>query len=65
MAELFIELFSEEIPTRLQIDARAKIKQSIEEDGWWCNELHIKHHMRNNNIKVTHANLMVFGHKGT
>ena len=26
MAELFIELFSEEIPARLQIDARQKIK---------------------------------------
>ena len=31
MAELFIELFSEEIPARLQIDARQKIKQAIEE----------------------------------
>ena len=31
MAELFIELFSEEIPSRLQIDARKKIKQLIEE----------------------------------
>ena len=31
MAELFIELFSEEIPAKLQIDARKKIKQSIEE----------------------------------
>ena len=40
------------------------IKQSIEEDGWWCNELHIKHHMMNNNITLTHANLMVLGHKG-
>ena len=29
MAELFIELFSEEIPARLQIDARQKIKQII------------------------------------
>ena len=27
MAELFIELFSEEIPAKLQIDARQKIKQ--------------------------------------
>ena len=40
------------------------IKQSNELDGWWCNELHIKHHMRNNNIKVRHENLLVLGHKG-
>ena len=31
MAELFIELFSEEIPSRLQIDAREKIRQMFEE----------------------------------
>ena len=31
MAELFIELFSEEIPAKLQIDARQKIKQIINE----------------------------------
>ena len=31
MAELFIELFSEEIPSKLQIDAREKIKQKINE----------------------------------
>ena len=31
MSELFIELFSEEIPARLQIDARQKIKHLIEE----------------------------------
>jgi len=31
MAELFIELLSEEIPSKLQIDARNKIKQIIEE----------------------------------
>ena len=31
MAELFIELFSEEIPPKLQVDARHKIKQMIEE----------------------------------
>ena len=31
MAELFIELFSEEIPAKLQIDARQKIKLMIEE----------------------------------
>ena len=31
MAELFIELFSEEIPAKLQIDARQKIKQILEE----------------------------------
>ena len=30
MAELFIELFSEEIPAKLQIDARQKMKQMIE-----------------------------------
>ena len=30
MAELFIELFSEEIPSKLQINAREKIKQAIE-----------------------------------
>ena len=29
MAELFIELFSEEIPAKLQIDARKKIKEII------------------------------------
>ena len=31
MAELFIELYSEEIPAKLQIDARKKIKQTIDE----------------------------------
>ncbi len=31
MAELFIELFSEEIPSKLQIDARQKIKQKLDE----------------------------------
>ena len=31
MAELFIELFSEEILSKLQIDARQKIKQMFEE----------------------------------
>ena len=31
MAELFIELFSEEIPSKLQIDARQKIRQMLEE----------------------------------
>ena len=31
MAELFIELFSEEIPAKLQIDARQEIKRKIEE----------------------------------
>ena len=31
MAELFIELFSEEIPAKLQIDARQKIKRIIDE----------------------------------
>ena len=31
MAELFIELFSEEIPAKLQTDAREKIKQILEE----------------------------------
>ena len=31
MAELFIELFSDEIPAKLQIDARKKIKQFLEE----------------------------------
>ena len=31
MAELFIELFSEEIPSKLQIDARQKIKQLFQE----------------------------------
>ena len=30
MAELFIELFSEEIPAKLQIDARQKINQIID-----------------------------------
>ena len=31
MAQLFIELFSEEIPSKLQIDARQQIKKNIEE----------------------------------
>ena len=31
MAELFIELFSEEIPAKLQTDARQKIKEMINE----------------------------------
>ncbi len=31
MPELFIEMFSEEIPSKLQIDARKNIKQMIEE----------------------------------
>jgi len=31
MAELFIELFSEEIPAKLQIDARKKILQILED----------------------------------
>ena len=31
MAELFVELLSEEIPSKLQIDARQKIRQMIEE----------------------------------
>ena len=32
MAELFIELFSEEIPTKLQIDIRQKVKIMLEEN---------------------------------
>ena len=36
MAELFIELFSEEIPAKLQTDARKKIKEII------CEKLHKK-----------------------
>ena len=31
MGELFLELFSEEIPAKLQIHARQKIKQMIDE----------------------------------
>ena len=31
MAELFVELFSEEIPAKLQIDARQEIKRKIED----------------------------------
>ena len=31
MAELFIELFSEEIPAKLQVDARQEIKKLINE----------------------------------
>ncbi len=31
MAELFIELFSEEIPSRLQINARREIKKILED----------------------------------
>ena len=30
MSEFFLELFSEEIPPKLQIDAREKIKQILE-----------------------------------
>ena len=32
MAELFIELLSEEIPAKLQVDARQKIKHTLEEN---------------------------------
>ena len=32
MTELFIELFSEEIPAKLQADARVKIRKAIEEN---------------------------------
>ena len=32
MAELFIELFSEEIPAKLQTDAREKIKRMLEDN---------------------------------
>jgi len=32
MAELFIELFSEEIPTKLQVDIRQKVKRNLEEN---------------------------------
>ena len=32
MGELFIELFTEEIPPKLQIDAREKIKKNFEEN---------------------------------
>ena len=28
------------------------IKQSNEVDGYWCNELLLKHHISNNNIKI-------------
>lgn len=35
-------------------------KQSNNEDGWWCNELLIKHHLNNNNIKIKHENLFVY-----
>ena len=31
MAELFIELFSEEIPSKLQVDDRIRIKKLLEE----------------------------------
>ena len=31
MAELFIELFSEDIPSKFQIDARQKIRKILEE----------------------------------
>lgn len=39
------------------------VKQSIAEEGWWCNELLVKHHLTNNNIKINHANMNVIGHK--
>ena len=32
MSELFLELFSEEIPPKLQVDAREKIKKIFEEN---------------------------------
>ena len=35
------------------------VKQSNRLDGWWCNELLIKHHLNNNNITIRHANLSV------
>ena len=31
MSELFLELFSEEIPAKLQIDARQKIKRLLDD----------------------------------
>ena len=28
------------------------VKQSNKEDGYWCNELLLKHHLKNNSIKT-------------
>ena len=28
------------------------VKQSNQIDGYWCNELLLKHHIQNNNIKI-------------
>jgi hypothetical protein len=36
------------------------VKQSNEIDGWWCNELLIKHHIQNNKIKPLLIDLMVY-----
>ena len=46
MAELFIELFSEEIPAKLQIDARKKIKEMIEERDKTSKKLMCAQHFR-------------------
>ena len=35
------------------------VKQSNERDGYWCNELLLKNHLINNNIKVEPINLQV------
>ena len=44
MAELFIELFSEEIPSILQVDARRKIKLKIEERLQTVSYTHLRAH---------------------
>ena len=54
MAELFIELFSEEIPAKLQIDARQKISQLIAEK---LNKKEIK--FKSNNFFSTPNRLVV------
>ena len=54
MAELFIELFSEEIPAKLQIDARQKISQLIAEK---LNKKEIK--FKSNNFFSTPSRLVV------
>lgn len=36
------------------------VKQSNHMDGWWCNELLIKHHLKNNNIQCHHLDMLVY-----
>ena len=40
------------------------VKQALHIDGMWTQEFLVKHHLNNNNLRVHHANLSVYGHKG-